>query len=82
MSCATRADVSAWSVGQRQAQMLGELRQTRPQVADPRAVKALDRLVATCSRVGRQGGGGADGLAVGRGNPGMGTAGLLTWPLS
>ena len=39
-------DVIAWRVGQRKAQMLGELRRTKPQVADPRAVKALARLTA------------------------------------
>jgi methyl-accepting chemotaxis protein len=39
-------DVIAWRVGQRKDQMLGELRRIKPQVADPRAVKALDRLVA------------------------------------
>jgi methyl-accepting chemotaxis protein len=39
-------DVIAWRVGQRKDQMLGELRRIRPQVADPRAVKALDRVVA------------------------------------
>jgi methyl-accepting chemotaxis protein len=46
-------DVIAWSVGQRQAQMLGELRRIRPQVADPRAVKALDRLVADTNAYSR-----------------------------
>jgi methyl-accepting chemotaxis protein len=46
-------DVSAWSVGQREAQMLGELRHIRPQVADPRAVKALDRLVADTNAYAR-----------------------------
>jgi methyl-accepting chemotaxis protein len=39
-------DVIAWRVGQRKDQMLGELRRAKPQVADPRAVKALDRLAA------------------------------------
>ena len=39
-------DVIAWRVGQRKDQMLGELRRAKPQVADPRAVRALDRLAA------------------------------------
>jgi hypothetical protein len=39
-------DVIAWRVGQRKDQMLGELRRIKPQVADPRAVKALDRVAA------------------------------------
>ncbi|MGZ8633498.1 MAG: hypothetical protein ACXWZZ_06540, partial [Solirubrobacteraceae bacterium] len=46
-------DVIAWRVGQRKAQMLGELRHIRPQVADPRAVKALDRLVADTNAYAR-----------------------------
>jgi methyl-accepting chemotaxis protein len=39
-------DISAWRVGQRKDQILGELRKMKPQVADPRAVKALGRLVS------------------------------------
>ena len=39
-------DVIAWRVGQRKDQMLGELRRAKPQVADPRAVRVLDRLAA------------------------------------
>jgi methyl-accepting chemotaxis protein len=46
-------DFIAWRVGQRNAQMLGELRQLRPQVADPRAVKGLDRLVADTNAYAR-----------------------------
>ncbi|HEX5900679.1 MAG TPA: methyl-accepting chemotaxis protein, partial [Solirubrobacteraceae bacterium] len=46
-------DVIAWRVGQRKAQMLGELRHIRPQVADPRAVKALDRLLADTNAYAR-----------------------------
>jgi methyl-accepting chemotaxis protein len=46
-------DVIAWRVDQRKAQMLGELRHIRPQVADPRAVKALDRLVADTNAYAR-----------------------------
>ena len=38
-------DVIAWRVGQRKAQVAGELRRIRPLVADPRAVKGLARLV-------------------------------------
>jgi methyl-accepting chemotaxis protein len=38
-------DVIAWRVGQRKAQVVGELRRIRPLVADPRAVKGLARLV-------------------------------------
>ena len=44
-------DVIAWRVGQRKDQMLGELRQIKPQVADPRAVKGLDRLVGRHQRL-------------------------------
>ena len=39
-------DVIAWRVGQRKAQVAGELRRIRPLVTDPRAVKRLARLVA------------------------------------
>ncbi len=46
-------DVIAWRVGQRNAQMMSELRHIRPQVDDPRAVKALDKLVADTNAYAR-----------------------------
>jgi methyl-accepting chemotaxis protein len=39
-------DVIAWRVEQRKAQVAGELRRIKPLVTDPRAAKALARLVA------------------------------------